>query len=768
MASRRARPAPVQVAFDRIALLATVHATVASPSSKSGAYTGGRQSIPASGKECLTGCFTGSSFMSRMSSHESDLRYISMQADETISVPIAQLRADTEILDACVELQSKLRRLLKRTMYCELFPWCKGAPIHPAERMHLPILLPTVGNCYHGDYSTPAATYATEFEEAPYMWRCVPSRTTRMCRRCGQPAKIGLDNVWGYSIKVNPTGYSCRDATRTPRSAGWSHVSLSSTGYVPESLPTGFRLTREETFVTRRAMGDSFKNVAKGTIVLNKNGRQAPAARLEHLDKISMRTRTYLDETNELQHMPESVEKPAVKAKLWPRLAAAKIQRALRAHVGRTMLRSLKEEKWRRLRHWGTTTIQCAWAMHVGRAQLRRKHAMLVLRRWISQNPAVAIQRVVRGHHGRVAYRIENERCRQWRNIPKIQAAVRRTQQRALYTAWWVDKGNPLTWQIPDPTKMRLLEQPIASLHAACPHPALARHAAQKGHGSTCISGVASISGGYLLISALNSPVVGKVAFASPVRSYETDKSGALTAVGDAYLSFPGGASPLRKLRFFGDSGSVSPIKARNLFQAPSHDTLISSLKGAREKAPSTHELGPGNVSLEGRGGGGGGGGGNGAHVSLHATPRSLTPLSERSQGSSSAKSVTGSVGSVESLTSRRRRRSVRDVALSPLSARRSAERISSVTKCRNVSPQSLGVTFTEVSQSKTSPARAIDTALPGHTVRAVPSESNVDFSHTVGGVLQGGGLTGRMQHAQSLRQMFDKVRETTIFMGNK
>jgi len=49
--------------------------------------------------------------------------------------------------------------------------------------------------------------------------------------------------------------------------------------------------------------------------------------------------------------------------------------------------------------------------------------------------------------------------------------------------------------------------------------------------------------------------VVGGVAQASPVRSYDTDKSGAMTAKGDAYLSFPGGASPLRKQRFFGDSG---------------------------------------------------------------------------------------------------------------------------------------------------------------------------------------------------------------------
>jgi hypothetical protein len=55
-----------------------------------------------------------------------------------------------------------------------------------------------------------------------------------------------------------------------------------------------------------------------------------------------------------------------------------------------------------------------------------------------------------------------------------MQAGVRRTLQRALFAAWWLDKLNPLTWLIPDPTQKRLLEQPIAAWHAACPHPALA------------------------------------------------------------------------------------------------------------------------------------------------------------------------------------------------------------------------------------------------------------------------------------------------------
>lgn len=87
------------------------------------------------------------------------------------------------------------------------------------------------------------------------------------------------------------------------------------------------------------------------------------------------------------------------------------------------------------------------------------------------------------------------------------QAAVRRTLQSILYTAWWLVKHNPLTWQIPDPTKMRLLEHPVSSLHAVCPHPVLGHAAAKRRHGSTCISGVSAIGDNYFLIAALNSPV---------------------------------------------------------------------------------------------------------------------------------------------------------------------------------------------------------------------------------------------------------------------
>jgi len=769
MATHRLRaPAPVQVEFDRIATTAQLHATVASPSSKSGAYTG-RRSMPGSGKQSLTGTFTGSSFMSRMSSHEADLRHLTMQADTTISEPIAQLRQDAALLDATIALQSQLRRLTKRTMYCELFPWCAGAPIHPAERMRLPVLLPTAGNCFHGVYSSPNAAYQTEFEEAPYMWRCVPSKTMRQCRRCGQPAKCGLDNVWGYSVKANPLGYFCRDAARTPCSTGLSHVSQTSTGFVPETLPTGFRLTREVTFGTRRPMGESFTTVAKGTIVLSKDGRQAPAARLMHLDAGSQRTRNYLDETNEWPHTMQQHERPLVKAKLWPRLAAAKIQRALRAHFGRTRLQSLAAAKWKRLRHWGSMTIQCAWAMHVGRAQFRRRHAMIVLRKWISRKPAVEIQRAIRGHWGRATYRFENERCRQWRNIPKIQAAVRRTQQRSLYISWSLAQNNPLTWQIPDPTRMRLLEQPIANLHAACPHPALTQHAAKRGHGSTCISGVASISGGYLLISALNSPVVGKVAFASPVRSYDTDKSGALTAVGESYLSFPGGASPLRKQRFFGDSDS-SPIKVKNLFHV---NTSLDNPQWPADITPRGH------------------GGGDGQDAAVRATPRSLTPLTERSF-CSSPRSSAGSMTA-------RHTASNREIALSPLSARRSAEIISSpVTKVRNVSPQYRNGTSaslspiaheshsvlaeSEIKAPRVRLANKLERTDPGENTvyshaladsgESLPVDRTSDLSHTIGDVLpaqtRGRGQERnktdlarplrRQQHAQTLRQMFDEV----------
>jgi len=53
---------------------------------------------------------------------------------------------------------------------------------------------------------------------------------------------------------------------------------------------------------------------------------------------------------------------------------------------------------------------------------------MIAVRRWISANPTMKIQRVVRGHFGRRSFEFEMERTRQWRNIPKVQAAVRRVR----------------------------------------------------------------------------------------------------------------------------------------------------------------------------------------------------------------------------------------------------------------------------------------------------------------------------------------------------
>jgi hypothetical protein len=295
-------PAPVQVELDSMSTAAQFHATAGSPSSKSGAFTGGKTMLstlsgvvcPSSTCMTLSGKLnvTGTSSVSKKMSAESDYRYLEMHADSTISVVLAQMREDKTTLIATIELQASFRRLLKRTMYCELFPWCEGAPIHPSDRMRLPPLLPTTGNCHTGIYACPYAMYQVEFEEAPYMWRCVPSKTLpastrtrsgavamthtplRKCRRCGQPgtqftcftgtkvqiltpeeppAKVGLPNVFGYSIKANPSGYACRDtATRTnvtgktfmSPSSLLSSAVLRSSPAIPASLPTGFSLTR--------------------------------------------------------------------------------------------------------------------------------------------------------------------------------------------------------------------------------------------------------------------------------------------------------------------------------------------------------------------------------------------------------------------------------------------------------------------------------------------------------------------------------------------
>ena len=78
---------------------------------------------------------TGTSSVSKIMSAESDYRYLEMHADSTICVVPAQLREDKTTLIATIEVHASFRRLLKRTLSCELFPWCEGAPM-PALRPH--------------------------------------------------------------------------------------------------------------------------------------------------------------------------------------------------------------------------------------------------------------------------------------------------------------------------------------------------------------------------------------------------------------------------------------------------------------------------------------------------------------------------------------------------------------------------------------------------------------------------------------------------------
>jgi len=110
MATHKARaPPPVQVSFDRIATTAQLHATVASPTSKSGAFTL-RRSLAREATGVLTGTFRGDSLMSRMSSQEADYRFLEKSNDGCLSMPIAQLREDGEYLDAVIEIQAAVRR----------------------------------------------------------------------------------------------------------------------------------------------------------------------------------------------------------------------------------------------------------------------------------------------------------------------------------------------------------------------------------------------------------------------------------------------------------------------------------------------------------------------------------------------------------------------------------------------------------------------------------------------------------------------------------
>ena len=112
MATHKVRAPPrVQVAFDRISTTAQLHATVASPTSKSGAFTP-RRSLPreATGVLSLTGTFRGDSLMSRMSSQEADYRFLEKSNDGCLSMPMAQLREDGEYLNAVIEMQAAVRR----------------------------------------------------------------------------------------------------------------------------------------------------------------------------------------------------------------------------------------------------------------------------------------------------------------------------------------------------------------------------------------------------------------------------------------------------------------------------------------------------------------------------------------------------------------------------------------------------------------------------------------------------------------------------------
>jgi hypothetical protein len=176
MPAARRPPPPVQVDFGRIAAATAFHATAASPTSKSGAFTSELLALKETGKISHK-----HSFLSRINSQESDYRYLEMQVDQTISVPIAQLRADAQVLEASIELQAQARRLLKRTVYCELFPWCEAAPMHPADRMRLPALLPSAGNCHTGTAAPDAAAaLCTAADERPSTSRLQASTRTRL------------------------------------------------------------------------------------------------------------------------------------------------------------------------------------------------------------------------------------------------------------------------------------------------------------------------------------------------------------------------------------------------------------------------------------------------------------------------------------------------------------------------------------------------------------------------------------------------------------
>ena len=189
------------------------------------------------------------------------------------------------------------------------------------------VVLPTNGNCRIGVYSHSKAEYDVDFEESPYMWRCIPGKSLRLCRRCGLPAKCGLPVVWGYSIKVSPSGYACRDGIFVRAPTGKAIIPSTSTGWNQEIMPTGFSLEKCNEFASQRALGDTFGYVPKGTAALFQHTQDDVRQWQSHIDASTSRMRYYLDETrSDLQHLPAQPVAIAAKAKLWPRLAAAKIQ----------------------------------------------------------------------------------------------------------------------------------------------------------------------------------------------------------------------------------------------------------------------------------------------------------------------------------------------------------------------------------------------------------------------------------------------------------
>ncbi len=119
---------------------------------------------------------TGTSSVSKIMSAESDYRCLEMHADSTICVVLAQLREDKTTLIATMEVHASFRRLLKRTLYCELFPWCEGAPM-PTLRPHAPAPAP------------PDNWQATQLSTRVRM-QCTKSKS-KVHRTCGRvrPAK---------------------------------------------------------------------------------------------------------------------------------------------------------------------------------------------------------------------------------------------------------------------------------------------------------------------------------------------------------------------------------------------------------------------------------------------------------------------------------------------------------------------------------------------------------------------------------------------------